>query len=205
MPSEPRTAFVSGPVQPTADYFTTHYVPRLDAAAAAGDSFVMGPAPGIDTLSLQHLLEALDYPASRITVFLTESERALYQARFHDFVAQKGGNLRIAGRTTGERDMAMTDASDYDILRYLTVDEARALYGAAWYPKVTATERNEVRRRNKEREKAGMGPEDVRDGEGRLLSEAEKGNRAKDAVKDALKELGLWDRYGRHLRDKANQ
>jgi hypothetical protein len=49
--------------------------------------------------------------------------------------------------TTRERDAAMTRDSDYDILRYRTEDEAKKLYGDAWWPRVSNTEMNERRRR----------------------------------------------------------
>ncbi|KAL1600790.1 hypothetical protein SLS60_007178 [Paraconiothyrium brasiliense] len=48
--------------------------------------------------------------------------------------------------TTQDRDAAMTRDSDYDILRYLTEEEAKKLYGEGWWPKVTNTELNERRR-----------------------------------------------------------
>jgi hypothetical protein len=49
--------------------------------------------------------------------------------------------------TTRERDAAMTRNSDYDILRYRTEDEAKEVYGSAWWPRVSNTEMNERRRR----------------------------------------------------------
>lgn len=48
--------------------------------------------------------------------------------------------------TTRERDAAMTRDSDYDILRYRTEEEARAVYGSGWWPRVSNTEMNERRR-----------------------------------------------------------
>lgn len=43
----------------------------------------------------------------------------------------------------------MTDASDYNILLHLTTEEAKKEFGEGWFPKVTATERNEIRRKQR--------------------------------------------------------
>jgi len=48
---------------------------------------------------------------------------------------------------TQERDAAMTKASDYDILRYRTEEEAKEFYGKLWMRHVTNTELNERRRK----------------------------------------------------------
>lgn len=40
----------------------------------------------------------------------------------------------------------MTRDSDYDILRYMSVEEQRTFYGERYYPRVSATEKNERRR-----------------------------------------------------------
>ncbi|KAL4904091.1 hypothetical protein BDW74DRAFT_155083 [Aspergillus multicolor] len=53
--------------------------------------------------------------------------------------------------TTQNRDVAMTAASDYDILRWRTDDEAREFYGELYRPgRVTNTERNWRRRKGLE-------------------------------------------------------
>lgn len=59
--------------------------------------------------------------------------------------------------TTRERDAAMTRDSDYDILRYRTEAEARELYGAGWWPRVSNTEMNERRRVGDGRQGYGVG------------------------------------------------
>jgi hypothetical protein len=140
------TAFISGPISPPADYFSTHYAPLLLSAAARGDSFVLGPAAGIDTVARSFLLSSAAVPAARITVYLAGFEAKAFRAsRFAAFEAA-GGNVRVAGVTTAERDAAMTAASDYDILRYMSPEEARAHYGEAYWPRVSNTEKNERRR-----------------------------------------------------------
>jgi hypothetical protein len=139
-----RTAFISGPITPPSTYFPTHYEPRLLTAIAAGDSFVVGPAAGIDTVALQFLISQ-GVPPQKITVYLAEfQELALRPGRkwFEDL----GGSIKVKGMTTGERDAAMTRDSDYDVLRIMTIEEQRELYGAFYYPRVSNTEKNERRR-----------------------------------------------------------
>ena len=54
--------------------------------------------------------------------------------------------LVVKGRGHTERDEAMTGQSDYDILKYLTEEECRALYGASYRPRISGTQKNEIRR-----------------------------------------------------------
>jgi hypothetical protein len=142
----PRIAFVSGPIDADNNYFTTHYASHIDSAIAAGHSFVMGPVAGIDTLTL-HYLVAKTIDKSRITVYMAHFEYlvATWRSQYLDL----GVNVRdvVDAGTTRERDAAMTRDSDYDILRYRTEEEAKALYGSQWWPRVSNTEMNERRRR----------------------------------------------------------
>jgi hypothetical protein len=66
-PPQPRTAFISGPLDPTQDYFATHYVPKIDTAISQNHDFIIGPVRGIDTLALSYLLSQSVAP-SRITI-----------------------------------------------------------------------------------------------------------------------------------------
>ncbi|KAF2791257.1 hypothetical protein K505DRAFT_249350 [Melanomma pulvis-pyrius CBS 109.77] len=150
-PSTPRTAFISGPIDASDEYFNMHYVAPIGAALAAGDSFVMGPVPGIDTLALHHLLSApISCPRSRITVYMAQFEYADASRRRH--YLSLGVNVKEVatageGTTTRMRDEAMTRESAYDILRYRGEAEAREYYGVGWWPRVSNTEINERRRR----------------------------------------------------------
>jgi len=141
-----RRAFISGPLDPSEEYFATHYVPQLDAAIAANDNFAMGPMQGIDALALQYLVSRGVLP-SRITVFMAGFEYA-DRARRSSF-ERLGIQVKCVrgANTTRERDAEMTRCSDYDILRYRTEEEAKALYGEGWWPRVSNTEINERRRR----------------------------------------------------------
>lgn len=122
-----------------------HYAARLHAAIAAGHLFVLGPAAGVDSQALS-FLHAYTQPEG-ITVYVTEYENRVYRVKRLAWHEKAGGKIRVAGRTTGERDAVATKESDYDILKYFTEEEARACYGEAWFPKITATEINERRRR----------------------------------------------------------
>jgi len=137
-------AFISGPVEPPEDYFTKFYAPRLDKAVLEGHSFVMGPAPGIDSLSLRYLVDR-GVEIAKITVYLAGFEEKILAERVKWFV-DFGGKINVEGVTTGDRDAAMTRDSDYDILRYMSIEEQKEFYGENYYPRVSATEKNERRR-----------------------------------------------------------
>jgi hypothetical protein len=144
VPMTTRTAFVSGPLVPPPTYFSTYYEPLLLPAIAAGDSFIMGPAPGIDTIALRFLISRGVSP-SKITVYLTEYEDQVLRSALKWF-EDLGGNIEVEGIVTGDRDAAMTRDSDYDVLRYMSMEEQKTEYGEMYYPRVSATEKNERRR-----------------------------------------------------------
>ncbi|KAA8908356.1 hypothetical protein FN846DRAFT_906227 [Sphaerosporella brunnea] len=146
MTTSSKSAFISGPISPPPDYFATHYTPPILTAASRGDNFILGPASGIDTLALNFLLTTANVPAYKITVYLAEFENKAFRSRFAAFEAA-GGNIKVVGVTTGERDAAMTEESDYDILRYMTQEEASKLYGNVYWPRISNTEKNERRRK----------------------------------------------------------
>jgi hypothetical protein len=144
-----KVAFISGPIDTGPDnvYFRTHYVQPINAAIAAGHDFVIGPIlSGVDADALDYLL---NYPIapSRITIFMTIAEDSAWGNIFR----ARGVNVFVLeGRqaTTQNRDAAMTAASDYDILRWRTEEEAREFYGELYRPgRVTNTERNWRRRK----------------------------------------------------------
>ena len=139
----PRVAFISGPIDMPEGYFQKYYEPLLDRAIEAEDDFVVGPAPGVDALALQYLLDKGVHP-SRITVYLAE-----FQGKFDNsrkWFERLGGNVLIEGLTTRMRDAAMTRDSNYDILRYMSVKEQMEFFGARYYPRISNTEMNERRR-----------------------------------------------------------
>ncbi|KAJ3517080.1 hypothetical protein NLJ89_g738 [Agrocybe chaxingu] len=137
-------AFVSGPITFPDDYFTTHYEPRISAAIEARHSFVMGPAMGIDAVSLRYLVTHGVAPEN-ITVYLSENESKALKERVQWFI-DFGGQIHVEGVTSADRDAAMTRDSDYDILRYMSIEEQKEFYGVDYFPRLSATERNERRR-----------------------------------------------------------
>ncbi|KAF9741938.1 hypothetical protein PMIN06_008220 [Paraphaeosphaeria minitans] len=147
----PLTAFISGPLDPTPAYFTTHYAPKLDTAISASHNFIVGPVRGVDALALQYLLEKGVEPG-KISVYMAPFEYA--SSTWRTSFASLGVNVVEVGDavTTRERDAAMTRDSDYDVLRYRTEEEARVVYGAGWWPRVSNTEMNERRRAGDESE-----------------------------------------------------
>ena len=144
--SAQRVAFISGPLDPDDEYFATHYAPRIDAAIQAQHSFIMGPVAGIDTVSLHYLLTKGVAP-DRIKVYMAHFEYLSTNWRTQYLDLGVGVQDVVDATTTQERDAAMTRDSDYDILRYRTEEEAKKLYGAGWWPRVSNTEMNERRRR----------------------------------------------------------
>jgi hypothetical protein len=142
--TQPRRAFVSGPLAPTPDYFSKYYEPRLLAALSAGDSFILGPSRGIDTLALAFLRRKCK--PSRLSVYFTTSEYHRTCARLRRELEDAGIRTVAAGRNHTERDEAMTKASDYDILRYLTKSECIDMFGSRYRERVSGTELNEMRR-----------------------------------------------------------
>lgn len=85
--SSNKVAFISGPIEQPDDYFPVHYEPQIQEAIAAGHSFILGPAPGTDTIALHYLLEHVKQPTS-ITVYLakfqgegTQAENVAYYKR----------------------------------------------------------------------------------------------------------------------------
>lgn len=139
------TAFISGPLDSTEEYFSLHYKPKIDDAISQGHNFIIGPVRGIDALALHYLLSQNIAP-SRITIYMAAFEytNAAWRRAFtnHDVHV----HCVEDAVTTAERDAAMTRDSDYDILRYRTEEEAKELYGSSWWPRVSNTEMNERRR-----------------------------------------------------------
>lgn len=93
--------FVSGHLDVTEAEFAEHYVSRLEAHVAAGDSFVVGDARGVDRMAQKWLKER----GADVTVY-----HMFDQARRNvGFPAVGGFNCDC------ERDRAMTEASDVDV------------------------------------------------------------------------------------------
>ena len=142
-------AFISGPLEVEPGRFETHYAPRIQKAIEEGHLFILGPSRGTDTIAFKFLKNS-GVPASRIRVYLSSREDTLIKKNFKQFEQEGGSVVMVEGGHT-QRDEAMTRASHYDILRYRTEEECRALYGSRYKTRISGTEKNELRR------KAGLG------------------------------------------------
>lgn len=150
VPRKPRTALVSGPLEPSSTCFTTHYAPRILSANSAGDCFVFGPSCGIGSFALDFLLSQ-NVTRSRIHFYMFESEARNKKGRI-EALKKVGIHVCVRGKIHTQRDVAMTKESDYDILKYLTREERMKLYGDRYRERVSGTELNEQRRAAMERE-----------------------------------------------------
>ncbi|KAF8179146.1 hypothetical protein BJ912DRAFT_983145 [Pholiota molesta] len=139
-------AFISGPSDADPAYFAAHYAPALQTAIAQGHRFVIGPSRGVDTLAFEYLRKS-GLPSRRIALYLNVHEETHLKPVFKGF-EEAGGRLVMVKGGHAERDEAMTRASHYDILRYRTEEECRALYGAHYQKRVCETEQNFLRRKS---------------------------------------------------------
>ncbi|KAF7195011.1 hypothetical protein HII31_03685 [Pseudocercospora fuligena] len=158
-------AFISGPLEVSTAYFDRYYKPRIADAINADHNFVIGPVSGIDALALQCLLDQHVAPP-RIRIYMAGFEIASRPKFVEELEAQLGPESIVEAKkedgsealTTWDRDAAMTRASDYDILRFRTEREQKAIYGQTWRPRVSNTERNWRRRKGD----TGMEDRDIR-------------------------------------------
>jgi len=117
------THFISGHLDLTIPEFMLFYAHRLEKAIHNGDDFVVGDAPGADTIAQWwlafHIGPELE---AKVTVFhMLDAPRNL--------VAAHGFNTRGGFTSDEERDRAMTEASDADIA---WVRPGREKSGTAW-------------------------------------------------------------------------
>lgn len=87
---------------------------------------------------------------SRVHVYMFESEARNKKGRV-ETLGKMGIEVYVRGRSHTQRDVEMTKESDYDILKYLTREECKRLYGERYKERVSGTELNEQRRAAMER------------------------------------------------------
>jgi len=128
------TCFISGHCDLTKEEFLKHYQLALDKAIALGRKFVVGDSRGADTYAQQYLHEQ---GVKNVTVYhLFSSPRCwfpgfLKRGEFHNH---------------DDKDRAMTEASDVDILWVRPVEECKKFYGKRYKPRTSGTEKNQLRR-----------------------------------------------------------
>lgn len=159
-------ALISGHIDLSTSDFEEHYVPQIETALDAGHHFILGDAVGTDTQALSYLLSpaiSSRYPdiKSRIIVYpsrrynisklqqqgltvIAPNHPSLHVERTIVVVKKSGPDSRRYHHI--QRDANMTAASTYDILYVRNDEENKALYGAKWRPRVSATELNRLRR-----------------------------------------------------------
>lgn len=98
-----RTAFISGHLSVTEEEFLEYYTTQIDAAIKANHSFVVGDAPGTDTLAQTYLASRIS--RDRVTVYHA------YESPRNNLGFHAIGNFP----SQNAKDKAMTQASDYDI------------------------------------------------------------------------------------------
>ncbi|KAK0223336.1 hypothetical protein IW262DRAFT_817745 [Armillaria fumosa] len=140
-----KTPQPKSPSSPDPSSLDTHYLPLLRHAMEENHHFIVGPSRGIDTQARQYLLHEARISSTRITVFLNATEASRLRQKLKSFEAS-GGKVVVAGRNPTERDVTMTKASHYNILRHRTDAECWALYGDAYRKRVSGTEKNKLRR-----------------------------------------------------------
>jgi hypothetical protein len=102
------TAMVSGHLDLTWEEFEEHYAPKLKLAIARGDSFVIGDAPGADTMAQKYIYSVRSWFKVNVTIY--------YNAQWSGPRNNVGRwNAIGRGKRPSDKDAAMTEASDYDI------------------------------------------------------------------------------------------
>ncbi|KAF2501489.1 hypothetical protein BU16DRAFT_426794, partial [Lophium mytilinum] len=138
----PRVAFISGHIDITTAQFHTQYASHLDTAIAHGDTFIMSNAGGADTMGLAYLRDHGVAP-DRITIYMhmPRANRKLNATQ------KEGYGIRVVQGYHNERDAAMTEESDYDILWVRDEADTAKLYGGKYRPgRVSGTQKNMDRR-----------------------------------------------------------
>lgn len=128
-------AFVSGHLDLDVKQFETYYIPQIQNAIARGVSkFLVGDAPGVDTMTQHYLLQI----GQRVVVY-----------HLLDVPRINVGKFETVGNFKNEtsRDAAMTKDSTFDILWVRSTEECQRLFGSKFNPKrVSGTEKNRLRR-----------------------------------------------------------
>lgn len=98
------TAFISGHLDLTENEFNEHYREEIRQALKRGDSFVVGDAPGADSMA-QGYIAVMPYPVNVTVYHILETPR-------HNV-----GDFKTSAHYANQnaKDAAMTYASDYDI------------------------------------------------------------------------------------------
>lgn len=129
------TQMISGPLTISKEEFEKYYVPRIESAIFNKHKFIVGDAEGVDQYAQIYLKDRL----CDVTVY-----------HMFDIPRRNLDYPCIGGFTSDlERDRAMTNASTHDILWYRSQEEQKKLYGNKYRYRISGTEKNELRRKEK--------------------------------------------------------
>jgi hypothetical protein len=165
--AKPQVAFISGHIDLPQTDFNAIYIPLINSALTKAHAFILGDAPGVDTMALTYLLSLSpkDDLKSRIAVYASRKDNVpKFQALGVDVIGPEAARLlkptleiealvgvQNEGRDKARyrhlvRDTHMTLNSDYDILYVRSEEECRKVYGGGYRVRVSATEHNRTRR-----------------------------------------------------------
>lgn len=130
--------FISGHINLSEDDFAKHYILSIDKALEDNSStFVIGDAYGVDLMANMYL-HSKGISKERITIY--HIGVSTYNKNPGQFLT-KGGF-----KSHTEKDTAMTNDSDKDILYIRSIEEQKRIYGDNYKHRVSGTERNRNRR-----------------------------------------------------------
>lgn len=129
--------FISGHIDVNYDDFLLHYKTNIDFALKEENcSFVIGDAPGVDTHAQHYLHDKID--KSKVTIY----HRGSF-TRNNTYKYPTSGNYF----DHFDKDRAMTENSDADILWIRSKEETKKLYGSKYREdRISGTEKNLIRR-----------------------------------------------------------
>jgi hypothetical protein len=118
IPSRPTIYFISGHRDITDAEFKEHYIPRLDVAMKTDAQFVMGVCRGVDVKAFDYLWTRLSRETRRfrVTVYLFENNKEVEAMLLKDYINVGVQFIKCGFKSHDERDEAMTNWSDEDIL-----------------------------------------------------------------------------------------
>ena len=138
-------AFVSGHADLSKYEFECEYESKLWEAISKDHAFILGSAPGADTMALEFLI-AKSCPD--ITVYLFEKNPENY-ARTLKLCQDNKITYKTGWPSYSARDKQMTLDSTYDIAWVRSIDASKLRYGEKYDPKkISGTQRNLERRKS---------------------------------------------------------
>ncbi len=129
--------FISGHTDLSSTEFMKKYGEKIrEAAGNEQSTFVVGDSNGVDAFAQDYLYQ-LGVDKSQVTVYHIGSQP---RNNINSWPT-KGGF-----RNHSQKDAAMTQSSNVDILYIRSEEESRALYGSKYRPRISGTQKNLERR-----------------------------------------------------------